>query len=407
MSFEHLARAELAGMFPELLLCGHLIDRAGMPHVVGELGREGMGEVAIEEWMAASPVYTRRTMRALGIDGDGVAEIFKCLQHDIGAPPEFLDFRFTVHDHDHGEFQLAHCGALMDVEPMGEDYVRTMCHDIEDPTFDATAGAVNPRAQIRPVHRPPRVPADREPHCAWTVSIAEEHEALSVPDAAVEVGRSEAARFTLSTGPVEDDGAAGYAGEVQADVDWSSFSRALLLRLADEISLQCHLLALGFHRALRRRLSGDRAGELLGRQLTGAGGLASRRLCRALGLAPSAGSVPQVLAVHPALNPAGYVGFSMEGEDLIRLQREAPGVRDAGWARLLHEDLSPWRAIVQGISPTLDVVAHRGDRAVRRLRVIDTGEPQPEAEGVQLAALSTGADFAFDGRRPLLPISPA
>ncbi len=48
-----------------------------------------------------------------------------------------------------------------------------MCHDIEDPTFDATAIATNPKAQVRPVHRPPRTPADREPHCAWTVIIDE------------------------------------------------------------------------------------------------------------------------------------------------------------------------------------------------------------------------------------------
>ena len=69
-----------------------------------------------------------------------------------------MDFRYTVHDPWHGEFQLDHCGALMDVEPMGEDYVRSMCHDIEDPTFDATAVASNPKAQVRPVHRPPRSP---------------------------------------------------------------------------------------------------------------------------------------------------------------------------------------------------------------------------------------------------------
>ena len=46
---------------------------------------------------------------------------------------------------------------------MGPDYVRSMCHDIEDPTFDATAVATNPRAQVRPVHRPPRMPAGRTP----------------------------------------------------------------------------------------------------------------------------------------------------------------------------------------------------------------------------------------------------
>ena len=49
-----------------------------------------------------------------------------------------------------------HCGALMDVEPMGDDFVVAMCHHIEDPTFDATACATNPRARMRPIHRPPR-----------------------------------------------------------------------------------------------------------------------------------------------------------------------------------------------------------------------------------------------------------
>ena len=107
--------------------------------------------------------------RALGFEGDDVVTIFKGLQLDIGAPPQFMDFRYTVHDPWHGEFQLDHCGALMDVEPMGEEYVVSMCHDIEDPTFDATAVATNPRAQVRPIHRPPRRPADRHPHCAWTV----------------------------------------------------------------------------------------------------------------------------------------------------------------------------------------------------------------------------------------------
>ena len=89
--------------------------------------------------------------------------IFKGLQLDIGAPPQFMDFRYTVHDPWHGEFQLDHCGALMDVEPMGPDYVRSMCHDIEDPTFDATAVASNPQGPGAPVHRPPRVLDDWPP----------------------------------------------------------------------------------------------------------------------------------------------------------------------------------------------------------------------------------------------------
>src|SRR3984957_14911416 len=169
--YASLTREQLATLVPELLLIGQLIDRSGMAWCIHEFGREEMLQIAIEEWAGCSPVYTRRMQKALRYEGVDVITIFKGLQLDIGAPPQFMDFRYTVHDRWHGEFQLDHCGALLDVEPMGEDYVRGMCHDIEDPTFDATAVATNRRAQIRPIHRPPRVPADRAPHCALTVII--------------------------------------------------------------------------------------------------------------------------------------------------------------------------------------------------------------------------------------------
>lgn len=157
------------------ILCGHLVDRSGMAHSLAAFGREGMTAVAIEEWQVASPVYTRRMQEALGFTGDGVETIFKGLQLDIGAPPQFMDFGFRIDDHNHGEFWLDHCGALADVEPMGDDYVMSMCHDIEDPTFDATALATNPHAQVRPIHRPPRRPADRKPRFCARVAATDEH----------------------------------------------------------------------------------------------------------------------------------------------------------------------------------------------------------------------------------------
>ena len=157
------SRRALARLGREYLLHGHLQDRVGIPLVLAKHTQQDMLDVAIEEWMAASPVYSRRTQRALGFGNGDVPTILKNIQLDIGAPHHFMDFRCRVEDRDHGEFWLAHCGALLDVEPMGDDYVHGMCHAIEDPTFDATAVATNPRAQVRPVHRPPRVPAGREP----------------------------------------------------------------------------------------------------------------------------------------------------------------------------------------------------------------------------------------------------
>src|SRR6266704_824520 len=173
------SRRALAMLGREWLLHGHLQDRVGMPLVHANRTREEMQNVAIEEWMAASPIYSRRMQRALDFANGDVPTILKNIQLDIGAPHHFMDFRCRVEDATHGEFWLAHCGALMDVEPMGEEYVEGMCHAIEDPTFDATAVATNPRAQVRPRHRPPRRPADREPHCHWTIEIVPDAEPVT------------------------------------------------------------------------------------------------------------------------------------------------------------------------------------------------------------------------------------
>jgi hypothetical protein len=70
----------------------------------------------------------------------------------------------------------------MDAEPFGDAMVTNMCHHIEDGTFDVTAQAVNPKAHIRHVHRPPRVPTDRVPHCRWEIVIEDETETLPEKD---------------------------------------------------------------------------------------------------------------------------------------------------------------------------------------------------------------------------------
>ena len=57
---------ELARLVREYLLAGQLMDRAGMPHLIGAYGRDEMTAIAIDEWMGASPVYTRRMQQLLG-----------------------------------------------------------------------------------------------------------------------------------------------------------------------------------------------------------------------------------------------------------------------------------------------------------------------------------------------------
>ena len=77
---------ELALLVRELLLCGHMIDRSGMPHLIQLYGREGMTQIAIEEWMGASPIYSKRMQRLLDFETTTVATICKNIQLDIGGP---------------------------------------------------------------------------------------------------------------------------------------------------------------------------------------------------------------------------------------------------------------------------------------------------------------------------------
>src|SRR5690348_15335497 len=253
---------------------------------------------------APSPIYPRRMQRALNYEGDDVPTIFKGLQLDIGAPPQFMDFRYTVHDRWHGEFRLDHCGALLDVEPMGEQYVFGMCHTIEDPTFDATAIATNPRAQVRPIHRPPRTPADRHPHCAWTVIIDESYpEAQSIPALDI-VSRTRAATWELDAIDPSDDGQADYSGPLLSDFDFAAFSHSALVRMADEVCLQMHLLNLGFLRAVQARCDPVQAEEIATKQLVGIAGVAAERIRHALDLPADESGALRVLELHPLLNPA-------------------------------------------------------------------------------------------------------
>ena len=301
----------------EYLLHGHLQDRVGIPLVLAQHTRQDMLDVAIEEWMAASPLYSLRTQRALNFGNADVPTIFKNIQLDIGAPHQFMDFRYKVDDAQHGEFWLDHCGALMDVEPMGEEFVHGMCHDIEDPTFDATAGATNPYAQVRPIHRPPRVPGR--------------------PRAALPLARRDRPRDGAPVEPHPTDGDRRRVGD-RADRDRRSRPRRRarrLVRLLGRLRSRLHARGSVAPRA-RGRAAGGRGADAPARarvpatasRAAGASTRRSRtrRRCSPAPRASRAGRLPAVLGItgddaeaiakllqlHPVFQPRTYVAPAIE-----------------------------------------------------------------------------------------------
>jgi hypothetical protein len=356
--------------------------------------------VAIDEWMAASPLYAKRMQRLLGFEGDTVEVCLKGMQLDIGAPPEFMDFRYEVLDDHHATFHLDHCGALMDVEPMGDDFVVAMCHHIEDPTFDATGWATNPRLRMRPVHRPPRAPADRHPHCEWTVTIDEDAEPNPEPEMARRVGRSLAAQHPLAEiGPADarDDGRLDYAGPLDPDLRMRDFARPVLRALVDEIALQAHLLVLSFGLAVEDRGSTEDAVDALHQQFTGVAGVVAGRLTAALGLGSSADDLATVFEVHPAFHPRSYVGWHVEvdGTDVVLELGAGPAREERGfvsWITGLADGHDrPLTAIAHAVDPHWQVRVEGPDR----WRATWSDQPADELSEVAVTRFSTGATHVF------------
>jgi len=283
---------------------------------------------------------------------------------------------------------------------MGHDYVFGMCHTIEDPTFDATAVATNARAQVRPIHRPPRVPSDRHPHCAWTVIIDESYPPVEGIPAMDIVAETRAANWELDAIDPSDEGLADYSGPVVSDFDFGAYSHSALVRMADEVCLQMHLLYLSFAIAVRARAGSDikLADSICTRQLIGVAGLGAERIHKALRLPDGIDGVRKVFELHPLFNPLGYV--NAESGDRLAVQRSAAH-DDAAWISLCSpESVQPLQAIATAIDPHV-AVRITGTGTDWTAELSDTDAAAQELPEVSIAKVSGGATFEFQPRRSL------
>lgn len=291
-------------------------------------------------------------------------------------------------------------GPLLDVEPMGPDYVFGMCHTIEDPTFDATAVATNPRAQCRPIHRPPREPSGRKPHCAWTVVIDESYpEAQSIPAPDI-VAQTRAAGWELDPIDPSDEGMADYSGPLLSDLDFGAFSHSDLVRMADEVCLQMHLLFLSFAVAVRKRAADDaEAVSICTRGLIGVAGLAGERIHRAIGSPGGIEGLLRVLELHPLLNPAGYVVSEIAGDRLVA--HRSPAHDDAAWISLCSpKSGQPLQAIATAVNPRIEVRIS-GTDTDWTAEFVETDTEAAELPEVSVTKFSGGSTFQFEPRRSL------
>jgi hypothetical protein len=281
-----------------------------------------------------------------------------------------------------------------------------MCHTIEDPTFDATALATNPRARIRPIHRPPRTPADRHPHCHWTLTIDPDNE--PVPPIAL---TERVSKLPLATVPNVrpagrgGDGRSDYRGAFDPVRKLRDFDDATLVVLAREFQMQSHLLMAATDLALPAYFDGAITEGILRDAWLGAGWIASERLARLLAMPEerTAADVATGLALTPIL-PPGFDRRITVDDGGVRLSLVAThdGLLDpahpAWCGALARGETAGLDGIVGGITRRARVVelTVESDTVRADITVDEHAGPRDEPDVIELNRIGLVAGWKFD-----------
>ena len=394
-NLSEFSRLQLAQLGREYMLCAQFNSRTGYAALRINHGDEAYKDVAIANWMGASPVYTRRMQKAMGFaGGNDVATIFKGLQLECGFTHQYFDVHFAVTAADSGRFWLNTCGALLETEPRGADAVRVMCHDIEDPTFNATAVATNARARMTPVHRPPRVPADRAPHCEWTVFIDPAADEIPEPEITKVMSRTRLANIAIARPQgTQPGGLDDYSGPLFEQLQLEQLSHAALVVVCKELAVQVHLLITGLMYSVAQRY-GDAAALAVGEfQMTGSSWVMSNRLSDWLGCRDGGiDGIIAVLDIHPAFQPFEYWSVKLtrlSPQSVLFELLDCPAAGEAlpySWHALLARGMSGGLdALVKGVDRRARILRRDSARLAWEISIDESGSAIEEPLAVQVA----------------------
>jgi hypothetical protein len=322
--FEHKL---LARYGREIMLANHIHDRGALSQVAMQFGMEAQTAVACDEWMGSSPIYNARIRKLMKMDSDDVATALKCLQLDIGAPHNFLVFHYELCSPEEGFFWTTTCGPynhvrrLTDADPAMETQI---CHHMEDPTFDATVTAVNPRMRCRPVFRPPHGEVPPGGPCRWRVAIEKDIGLVEDNPVLGMVAESLAATFEFDAIEPDQDGMIDYRGSFKRDLTLEDLSHNTLARQCKEFSLDVHLLNRACYTSIAERWGPDAIVPLQIEQWRCMAPLTVHRLRKTFGIAGNdMSTILKVLQLNPFL-PREYLklGFELIDENRGRVWLE-------------------------------------------------------------------------------------
>jgi len=214
------------------------------------------------------------------------------------------------------------------------------------------------------------------------------------------IEKTKAASWELGPIDAADDGQSDYSGPLLSDFDFAAFSKSALVRMADEVCIQMHLLNLSFILAVNARATdAEQARDICTKQLVGLAGIAAERIANALNVPKNIDGLLTVLRLHPVFNPSGYVDAEFVGQR-VHVQRSAAH-DDGAWISLCHPgSTNPLQAIATAVDPHIEV-AVTGTDTDWTLELVPTNTVHKELSEVEVVKFSGGATFVFEPRNSL------
>jgi hypothetical protein len=270
--------------------------------------------------------------------------------------------------------------------------------------------------KMRPIHRPPREPEARYPHCRWSVFIDESAEATPY-EQHPNLPRMQATQLAnVSIEHPESEGEPGgwadYSGPFDPGFQLEDLSHRALLTVCQETAIQTHLLARSLLLNVEQRHGEEAARELGRRQWIGAAAIGGLRVKRALGLGDDAEAIAQLFELHPHFHPRSYLDFRVEqtSDTTVRLELDACAALEEAnahswFAGLGAEPHAALDAIAWAANPKARCRAAQasGSRFAWEVVLDPSAEPKDEPTELKLGRISRGVDFELEQRRTLRP----
>ncbi|NQX88717.1 MAG: hypothetical protein HRT77_08630 [Halioglobus sp.] len=406
LELEDLEHSLLACYGREVMLANHIHDRSALLPIALQYGMKAQTQVACDEWMGASPIYNYRNRQLMKMENNDVETVLKCLQLDIGAPHNFLAFHYELRSPEEGFFWTTTCGPYNHVRRMTNndpDMEKQICHHMEDPTFDATVMAVNPRMRCRPVYRPPYGQIPKSGPCRWRVAIEKDVGLVEDNPTLAIVQQSKAAEFQFAPIRFDADGMTNYQGPLKRDLTLEDLSHNTLARQCKEFALDVHLLNRACYSSIAERWGASVIAPMAIEQWRSIAPLTVHRLRKTFNITDDdMSAILKILQLNPFL-PKEYLAMRFE---LISASQGRVWLEDCA---ALHEPLE--RGLVsllthQPATPGFDAMV-TAVNPLARVSQIDTNTTTPSivawdihidsantpATGSELAGLVAGSDL--------------